>query len=252
MSTTAPAGGPTLDPGRHRVLVVEDDPDIRTLLVSALRRHGYQVASADAGSAALFETGHFQPDLILLDVMLPDLDGFEVTRYLRDSGIHTPILFLTARTGAEDRVGGLRAGGDDYVTKPFHLEEVLLRVQAILRRTRPQLADATTEDRLHYADLLLDRETHQVTRGGVPVALSPTEFQLLDCLLTTPVRVLTKAEILKQVWQHDFAGDTRIVDTYIKYLRRKLDRKGPPLIHNVRGVGYTLRLQPDATASAQP
>ncbi|MFF0726950.1 response regulator transcription factor [Streptomyces sp. NPDC004134] len=240
MSTPQDRSRP-LVPGRHRVLVVEDDPGIRTLLTSALTAYGYRVATADSGSAALFEAGAFTPDLIVLDVMLPDLDGFAVTRQLRLAGIHTPVLFLTARTEPEDRVSGLRAGGDDYVTKPFHLQEVLLRVHAILRRTagRPR---AEQPSRLRYADVELDLRTHEVSRSGEPVPLSPTEFRLLACLLARSTRVVSKADILQEVWHHDFAGDTRIVDTYIKYLRRKIDRTGRPLIHTIRGVGYTLRL----------
>ncbi|MEU6417112.1 response regulator transcription factor [Streptomyces spiralis] len=229
----------------HTVLVVEDDASIRTLLTSALSAAGYAVASASSGQEAMFEAGSRRPDLIVLDVMLPDTDGFQVTRDLRAQGVYTPVLFLTARTGVEDRIIGLSSGGDDYVTKPFHVQEVLLRVRAILRRS----ATLTNGSRapLRYADLTLDENTHEVRRADRPVKLSPTEFRLLACLLAQPERVLEKPEILQQVWQYGFSGDTRIVDTYVKNLRRKIDCDGPPLIHTVRGVGYCLRLPRDET-----
>ncbi|KOU56463.1 alkaline phosphatase [Streptomyces sp. MMG1533] len=231
--------GPSL--ARHTVLVVEDDPSIRTLLTSALHAAGYAVATADSGRSAMFEAGRCQPDLILLDVGLPDTDGFAVTRHLRAEGVYTPVLFLTARTDIEDRIIGLSSGGDDYVTKPFHVQEVLLRIRAILRRSSaPPLAGARRGP-LRYADLTLDEESHEVHRAGHPVRLSPTEFRLLVCLLSQPERVLDKREILNQVWHYDFAGDARIVDTYVRNLRRKIDCVPPTLIHTVRGVGYCLR-----------
>ncbi|SFE06041.1 two-component system, OmpR family, response regulator [Actinacidiphila alni] len=238
-----PAGG-------HTVLVVEDDASIRTLLTSALSAAGYAVASAGGGQEGMFEAGSRRPDLIVLDVMLPDTDGFRFTRELRAQGVYTPVLFLTARTGVEDRIIGLSSGGDDYVTKPFHVQEVLLRVRAILRRSGAAASPVGARPLLQYADLVLDESTREVRRGDCLLKLSPTEFRLLACLLARPERVLEKAEILQQVWQYDFSGDTRIVDSYIKNLRRKVDRSAPPLIHTVRGVGYCLRVPRDETGAA--
>ncbi|MFC8533264.1 response regulator transcription factor [Streptomyces sp. NPDC057249] len=227
---------------RHTVLVVEDDPGIRTLLTSALTAAGHHVASAANGREALDEVERLRPDLIVLDVTLPDTDGFAVTRALRARGDYTPVLFLTARTDIEDRIIGLSSGGDDYVTKPFHIQEILLRIRAILRRTGATPRPPAEQPPLRYADLSVDRERHTVHRGGEPVRLSPTEFRLLVCLVSRAEKVLEKQEILLDVWSYGFAGDTRIVDTYIKNLRRKIDRADRPLIHTVRGVGYCLRL----------
>ncbi|MGW2590956.1 response regulator transcription factor [Streptomyces sp. NPDC001515] len=226
----------------HTVLVVEDDPGIRTLLSSALTAAGYRVVTAVDGRAAVEATDRCRPDLIVLDVMLPDTDGFAVTRELRARGDYTPVLFLTARTDIEDRIIGLSSGGDDYVTKPFHIQEILLRIRAILRRTAGAPRRGPEPPPLRYADLSVDRERHTVHRAGRAVRLSPTEFRLLVCLVSHPEKVLGKQEILMEVWQYGFAGDTRIVDTYIKNLRRKIDRADRPLIHTVRGVGYCLRL----------
>ncbi|MGW0686278.1 response regulator transcription factor [Streptomyces sp. NPDC002754] len=241
---------PARTPGAaHTVLVVEDDASIRTLLTSALGAAGYAVASASSGQEAMSEAGSRRPDLIVLDVMLPDTDGFQVTRALRAQGIYTPVLFLTARTEVEDRIIGLSSGGDDYVTKPFHVQEVLLRIRAILRRTGISASASATGVRplLRYTDLSLDEDTREVRRAGRPLKLSPTEFRLLACLLSHPERVMEKAEILQQVWWYGFSGDTRIVDTYVKNLRRKIDQDGPALIHTVRGVGYCLRLPRDGS-----
>ncbi|CAL9495065.1 response regulator transcription factor [Streptomyces sp. enrichment culture] len=229
----------------HTVLVVEDDASIRTLLTSALTAAGYGVLSAAAGQEALALALDRRPHLIVLDVMLPDTDGFRLTRELRARGVYTPVLFLTARGDVEDRIIGLSSGGDDYVTKPFHIQEVLLRIRAILRRSNAPASVTGAAPALRYADLTLDEATREVRRGDRPVRLSPTEFRLLACLLAHPERVLEKAEILQQVWQYDFSGDTRIVDTYIKNLRRKIDRTPPALVHTVRGVGYCLRLPRD-------
>ncbi|QEV42752.1 DNA-binding response regulator [Streptomyces nodosus] len=234
----------------HTVLVVEDDPSIRTLLTSALTAAGYTVASAADGQEAMTEAGSRRPDLIVLDVMLPDTDGFQLTRDLRAQGTYTPVLFLTARTGVEDRIIGLSSGGDDYVTKPFHIQEVLLRIRAILRRSSAPASTSGVRPPLRYADLTLDERTHEVRRTGRLLKLSPTEFRLLACLLSRPERVLDKTEILQQVWQYDFSGDTRIVDTYVKNLRGKIDRDPPALIHTVRGVGYCLRLPRDEPNTA--
>ncbi|MFD4989856.1 response regulator transcription factor [Streptomyces sp. NPDC058374] len=235
-----PASGPA--PAQPTILVVEDDPSIRTLLTTALGAAGYAVVVAVTGQEAMFRAGDRQPDLIIMDVMLPDADGFDLTRQLRAQGLYTPVLFLTARTEVEDRIIGLSSGGDDYVTKPFHVQEVLLRVRAILRRAAAPAAPSRTRPPLRYADLVLDEDAHTVHRAGLPLHLSPTEFRLLACLMTQAERVLDKSEILQEVWQYDFAGDTRIVDTYIKNLRRKVDATPPAMIHTVRGVGYCLRL----------
>ncbi|MBT2213532.1 MULTISPECIES: response regulator transcription factor [Actinomadura] len=237
----------------RRVLVVEDEDGIRVLLESTLRLAGYEVDSCDTGQGALLAVERFHPDLILLDVMLPDLDGLAVTGGLRAVGVDTPILFLTALGDVQDRIAGLAAGADDYVTKPFSLEEVLLRVQAILRRScAADVGDTAGEDVLRYADLVLDAGAHEVHRAGEYVPLSPTEFSLLAYLMANPRRVLSKNQILDHVWRYDFNGDGRIVETYVKYLRRKIDRFDPPLIHTVRGVGYCLRLPREHTESAGP
>ncbi|NED92931.1 response regulator transcription factor, partial [Streptomyces sp. SID11233] len=199
----------------HTVLVVEDDASIRTLLTTALGAAGYTVASAADGQEARSQAGRRRPDLIVLDVMLPDTDGFRLTRELRAQGVYTPVLFLTARAGVEDRIRGLGSGGDDYVTKPFHIQEVLLRIRAILRRAGAPASTAPVRPPLRYAGLALDEHTHAVEHAGRPLRLSPTEFRLLACLLARPEHVLEKAEILQQVWRYDFSGDTRIVDTYV-------------------------------------
>ncbi|MBO3748151.1 response regulator transcription factor [Streptosporangiaceae bacterium NEAU-GS5] len=221
-----------------RVLVVDDEPNICALLSQTLRLTGFEVDAAGTGGAALISAERFRPDLIVLDVMLPDLDGFEVARRLTD---RVPVLFLTARDTVEDRVKGLLLGADDYVTKPFSLEEVVLRIRAILRRSRAG-ARAADDAALRYADLELDADAHEVRRAGVLVELSPTEFNLLEYLMTNAGRVLSKAQILDNVWHYDFDGDASIVESYVYYLRKKIDRWDPPLIHTVRGVGYTLRL----------
>lgn len=235
---------PALDgtTGTARVLVVDDEPNISALLAATLRLIAYDTRVAATGRAALACVEEFDPHLVVLDVMLPDLDGFEVARRLRAAGRPVPVLFLTARDTVEDRVTGLVVGADDYVAKPFSLEEVVLRIRAILRRSRPETPTAPESPTLRYADLELDDDAHQVRRAGQPVDLSPTEFRLLRYLLVNAGRVVSKAQILDRVWNYDFGGDGRIVESYVYYLRRKVDRLGPPLIHTVRGVGYTLRL----------
>jgi two-component system, OmpR family, response regulator len=225
-----------------RVLVVDDEPNIRRLLSQTFRMIGFEVRTAGGGVDALVGAEEFEPDLVVLDVMMADLDGFEVTRRLRAAGREVPVLFLTARDAVRDRVSGLSAGADDYVAKPFSLEELVLRARAILRRSRGEPAGAG-DAVLRYADLELDDEAHEVRRAGRLVELSPTEFNLLRYLLTNAGRVLSKTQILDQVWKYDFGGDGRIVECYIYYLRRKIDVEGrTPLIHTVRGVGYTLRV----------
>jgi two-component system OmpR family response regulator len=224
-----------------KILVVDDEPNIRALLAATLRLIDFEVRVAGGGREALIAAEEYEPDLVVLDVMLPDLDGFQVAQRLRTSGQPVPVLFLTARDAVEDRISGLTAGADDYVTKPFSLEEVVLRIRAILRRSRGEtaLVDAGV---LRYADLELDEDAHEVRRGGAVVDLSPTEFNLLRYLLTNAGRVVSKAQILDRVWSYDFGGDGRIVESYVYYLRRKIDKWDPPLIHTVRGVGYALRL----------
>ncbi|MEV6957409.1 response regulator transcription factor [Streptomyces sp. NPDC051183] len=232
-------------PVRPTVLVVDDEPNICDLLSQTLRLVGFDVVAAATGFDALTAAERAQPDLIVLDVMLPDLDGFEVATRLRATGQDFPVLFLTARDSTDDRIRGLTAGGDDYVTKPFSLEEIILRIRAILRRTGSATGTnphAAPDPVLRYADLELDEDRHEVRRGGRLVELSPTEFNLLRFLLEHPGRVISKAQILDRVWSYDFGGDSRIVESYIYYLRKKLDSTGPQLIHTVRGVGYTLRL----------
>jgi two-component system OmpR family response regulator len=232
------AADPTAGP---KLLVVDDEPNIGALLAATLRLVGFDVRVAETGTQALAAAAEFDPDLMVLDVMLPDFDGFEVARRLRASGRPVPVLFLTARDSVEDRISGLTAGGDDYVTKPFSLEEVVLRIRAILRRSRggQELVDNGT---LRYADLEMDEDAHEVRRGGKLIDLSPTEFNLLRYLLTNAGRVVSKAQILDRVWNYDFGGDGRIVESYVYYLRRKVDKFEPPLIHTVRGVGYALRM----------
>ncbi|NJC71704.1 response regulator transcription factor [Planosporangium thailandense] len=225
-----------------RVLVVDDEPNICALLSATLRLTGYDVRVATGGNEALVAAAEYEPDLVVLDVMLPDLDGFEVAQRLRASGQHVPVLFLTARDAVEDRISGLAVGGDDYVTKPFNLEEVVLRIRAILRRSGRGSQGPDTGGTLTYADLELDDEAHEVRRAGKLIELSPTEFNLLRYLMTNAGRVVSKSQILDRVWHYDFGGDGRIVESYVYYLRRKIDKVGPPLIHTVRGVGYSLRL----------
>ena len=229
-----------------RLLVVDDEPNIRELLATSLRFAGFEVYAAADGGSALRLARDVEPDLVVLDVMLPDMDGFAVTRRLREKGQHVPVLFLTARDDTSDKVQGLTVGGDDYVTKPFSLEEVVARIRAILRRTQP--GEQLESSVLRYADLELDDDTHEVRRAGHEVDLSPTEFKLLRYLMLNPNRVLSKTQILDHVWQYDWGGDANIVESYISYLRRKIDHltdaegnRLPPLIHTRRGVGYLLR-----------
>ncbi|MCP2326815.1 two-component system OmpR family response regulator [Hamadaea flava] len=220
-----------------KLLVVEDDPNIVELLSASLRFAGFEVRTATSGSAGVTAFKEARPDLVVLDVMLPDLDGFEVIRQMRSDGVRTPVVFLTARDATEDKVRGLTLGGDDYVTKPFSLEELTARIRAVLRRT----AGEPASPKLTFADLSLDEETHEVYRGGKLIQLSPTEFKLLRYLMLNPNRVLSKAQILDHVWNYDFRGDDNIVESYISYLRRKIDTVQPRLIQTLRGVGYVLR-----------
>ncbi|QBF47168.1 response regulator transcription factor [Janibacter limosus] len=225
------------------LLVVEDEPNIRELLATSLRFAGFQVEVAGDGATALDIVHRLEPDLIVLDVMLPDIDGFEVASRLRAAERHQPILFLTARDSLDDKIKGLTVGGDDYVTKPFSLEEVIARIRVILRRTQDV---PFAESVLRFADLELDDEGHEVRRAGRSIDVSPTEFKLLRYLMLNPNRVLSKAQILDHVWDYDFRGEMGIVESYISYLRRKIDTEGlPTLIHTKRGFGYVLRLPPE-------
>ncbi|MDP9294401.1 MAG: response regulator transcription factor [Actinomycetota bacterium] len=223
----------------HRVLVVDDEPNIVDVISMALRFQGFAVESAGTGAEAIAAVGSFRPDLILLDVMLPDMEGFDVARRLGAERSRVPIIFLTARDGTEDKVRGLTLGGDDYVTKPFSLEELVARIRSILRRAG--LAEPESS-RLVFEDLELDEDAHEVSRAGAPVDLTATEYRLLRYLMLNPRRVLTRPQLLEHVWEYDFNGDARVLETYVSYLRKKLDIHGPPLIHTVRGVGYALRV----------
>jgi two-component system OmpR family response regulator len=222
------------------VLVVDDDEFIRDLTSSALRIAGFATTTSVSGLEALTTIERQRPDLVVLDVGLPGVDGFEVCRRLRASGDQTPVVFLTARDADEDKLSGFTKGGDDYLTKPFSLEELVARVRAVLRRTGPQAPSS----RLRYADLELDEETLRVTRAGRPIQLSPTELKVLRFLLLNRERVLSKAQILDHVWDYDFGGNAGVVENYISYLRKKIDTSDPPLIHTVRGFGYVLRTEP--------
>jgi two-component system OmpR family response regulator len=225
---------------RLRVLVVDDEPSIVDVISMALRHHGFSVAAAATGTDALTRAREWRPHVMVLDVMLPDMDGFDVARQLAGERAGVPILFLSARDATADKVRGLTTGGDDYVTKPFSLEELIARLRIILRRTG---AYETASSRLSFADLELDEETREVSRGGDPVELTATEFRLLRYLMLNPRRVLTRAQLLDHVWSYDFGGDARVLETYISYLRKKIDaERDVPLLHTVRGVGYALRL----------
>ena len=230
-----------------RILVVDDEPRITELVAMALRYEDFEVETADSGREALRAVEDFRPSLIVLDVMLPDLDGFAVTERLKAERVSTPILFLTARDAVEDKVRGLTLGGDDYMTKPFSLEELVARIRALLRRT-----EAAEEGPMTFADLELDDDLHEVRRGGTPIDLTATEFRLLRYLMQNAPRVLSKAQILDHVWNYDFGGDANIVETYVSYLRKKIDALGPPLILTVRGVGYRLAAPTPAPSTPRP
>ena len=225
----------------QKILVVDDERSISDLIATSLRFVGFEVETATNGSEALTVAEAFRPDAVVLDVMMPGMDGFEVCKKLRDDGQRIGVLFLTAKDTTEDKINGLTVGGDDYMTKPFSLEELIARLKAILRRTgsTPNTLD---DEKILFADLELNEATHEVHRAGVQLELSPTEFTLLRYLLINADRVVSKSQILDHVWQYDFRGDAGIVETYISYLRKKVDAVEPPLIHTVRGVGYRLRL----------
>ena len=221
-----------------RILVVDDEEYLTDLLSTSLRFQGFEVVCAWSGFDALSAVASFAPDLILLDVTMPDIDGIEVCRRLRDSGNSVPVIFLTARDTKADLLSGFAIGGDDYITKPFSLEEVVVRIRAVLKRSSTGGED---EEILTYADLLMNEATHVVTRGGKEIDLSPTEWRLLRYLMVNAERVLSKQQILSYVWSYDFGGEVGSVETYISYLRKKIDSGRGPLIQTIRGVGYTLR-----------
>jgi two-component system OmpR family response regulator len=222
----------------HRILVVDDEPNILDVLAMALRFQGFQIETAATGEQALAAAASFKPQLMVLDIMLPDMEGFEVARRLGAQRAEIPIIFLTARDATEDKIRGLSIGGDDYVTKPFSLEELIARIRTVLRRTGKAEADTS---RIDFEDVELDDDTREVTRAGAPIELTATEYRLLRYLMLNPRRVLTREQILNHVWDYDFGGDARVLETYVSYLRKKLDAHGPSLIHTVRGVGYALR-----------
>jgi two-component system OmpR family response regulator len=222
-----------------RVLVVDDEPSLAELMSSVLRYEGWDIRTAADGSSAVRTARDFQPDAIVLDIMLPDFDGLEVLRRVRTTQPHVCVLFLTARDSVQDRINGITAGGDDYVTKPFSLEEVLARLRGLLRRAGMARASSGTE--LTVADLTMDEDAREVRRGGDLIELTATEFELLRFMMRNPRRVLSKAQILDRVWNYDFGGQAHVVELYISYLRRKIDTGREPLIHTVRGVGYVLK-----------
>jgi two-component system, OmpR family, response regulator len=241
--TSSPATGLLRPDGTPvRVLVVDDEPDLAEVLSAVLRYEGWDVQVAGDGASALRLAREFMPDAVVLDIMLPDVGGLEVLRRLRAEIPQVCVLFLTARDSVEDRIAGITAGGDDYVTKPFSLEEVLARLRGLLRRAG--MTRAGTGDKLSVGDLIMDEDAREVTRAGQLVDLTPTEFELLRFLMRNPRRVLSKAQILDRVWSYDFGGQAHVVELYISYLRRKIDAGRAPLIHTVRGVGYVLKPVP--------
>ncbi len=246
MSMQNPAAAPArlqrLDGSPVRVLVVDDEHNLTELLSMALRYEGWDVRTASTGSAAVRAAKEFEPDAVALDMMLPDFDGLEVLRRMRGHSPNIPVLFLTAKDAVEDRVAGLTAGGDDYVTKPFSLEEVVARLRALMRRTAVMAEESSSM--LVVGDLTMDEDSHEVTRGGEQVQLTATEFELLRYLMRNPKRVLSKAQILDRVWNYDFGGQANVVELYISYLRKKIDAGRAPMIHTMRGVGYVLKPAP--------
>ncbi|MCR6493296.1 response regulator transcription factor [Cellulomonas sp. P24] len=239
---TRPDGSPI------RALVVDDEPNLAELLATALRYEGWQVEIALTGNSATRTAKALQPDVVVLDMMLPDIDGLQVLRRIRANTPHVPVLFLTARDAVEDRVAGLTAGGDDYVTKPFSLEEVVARLRALLRRTGA--VTAQDEALLVVGDLILNEDSHEVERDGDEITLTATEFELLRYLMRNPRRALSKAQILDRVWNYDFGGQANIVELYVSYLRRKIDAGREPMIHTLRGVGYVLKPAPSASRAS--
>jgi two-component system, OmpR family, response regulator len=222
-----------------RVLVVDDERTLTDLMLMALKYEGWEVKSAADGASAIRTAREWRPDIVILDVMLPDVDGLEVLQRIREEDRQVPVLFLTAKDAVEDRIAGITAGGDDYVTKPFSLEEVVARLRGLIRRTT--LAKDRSDAVLTVGDLTLDEDSHDVDRGGTAVSLTATEFELLRYLMRNPRRVLSKAQILDRVWNYDFGGQANVVELYISYLRKKIDAGRSPMIHTVRGAGYVLK-----------
>jgi two-component system OmpR family response regulator len=238
-----------LSPEHAELLVVDDEPFLRDAVAASLRFLGFEVTTAESGTGALRLARNRPFDLVVMDVMLPDTDGFEVVRRLRGEGSRVPVIFLTARDTQDDKVTGLTLGGDDYLTKPFGLEELAARIRSVLRRTRPAAAPGGPV--LTFADIELDQDSYEVRRGGESIELSPTEFRLLRYLMLNPARVLTRAQLLAHVWDYDFGGSSTVVTTYVAYLRRKLAMHGPDVVHTQRGIGYCLRLpRPGEPASS--
>lgn len=238
--TSAPTPLSRPDGSPVRALVVDDEPSLGELIQMALRYEGWQVETATDGASALNKARVFQPDVVVLDIMMPGIDGLEVLKRMRASGDDVAVLFLTAKDAVNDRVIGLTAGGDDYVTKPFSLEEVVARLRSLLRRTG-RAVTGYTDPVLRVGDLTLDEESYEVTRAGRPIELTAKEFELLRYLMRNPRRVVSKLQILDRVWSYDFEGRSSIVEIYISYLRKKIEADGPPMIHTVRGVGYLIK-----------
>jgi len=236
-----PAKAEAAEANTSRILVVDDESSISELIATSLKFVGFDVRTAASGSEALRLAEEFKPHALILDVMLPDQNGFEVCRQLRNDGHNVGVLFLTAKDSVEDKINGLTIGGDDYVTKPFSLEELVARLRALLRRIGA-VEGTVDEEKIRFADLELDEATHEIRRAGNLIELSPTEFLLLRYLMINADRVVSKSQILDHVWQYDFRGDAGIVETYVSYLRKKIDIYEPALIHTVRGVGYRMRL----------
>ena len=240
---SSPVAGPRLrraDGGPVRAVVVDDEATLSDLLSMALRYEGWDVRTAAEGRAAVALVREFQPDVVVLDVMLPDIDGLQVLKRLRDDGQEVPILFLTAKDALDDRIAGLTAGGDDYVTKPFSLEELVARLRGLIRRSTMVVAESN-DPVLRVGDLVLDEDSYEVRRSGRLIELTATEFELLRFLMRNPRRVMSKAQILDRVWSYDFGGRSSIVEIYISYLRKKIDADEQPMIHTVRGVGYMIK-----------
>ena len=238
--TLPPAKLTRIDGTPVRALVVDDEVSLGELLQMALRYEGWDVRTTTDGQQALILARQFKPDVIVLDVMMPHLDGLEVLHRMRADGLDIPVLFLTAKDSVDDRIAGLTAGGDDYVTKPFSLEEVVARLRGLIRRSSRIVSDAVDPE-LRVGDLLLNEESYEVSRAGVPIGLTATEFELLRYLMRNPRRVLSKSQILDRVWSYDFGGRSSIVEIYISYLRKKIDADAGQMIHTVRGVGYVIK-----------
>ncbi|GGF12034.1 response regulator transcription factor [Subtercola lobariae] len=246
LSSSSSAARPRLsraDGTAVRALVVDDEPTLTDLLSMALRYEGWEVKTASEGRQAVTVAREFRPDVIVLDVMLPDIDGLQVLQRVRADGQETPVLFLTAKDSLDDRIAGLTAGGDDYVTKPFSLEELVARLRGLLRRSTVLVTDAVDPE-VVVGDLVLNEDSHEVHRAGEPIELTATEFELLRFLMRNPRRVLSKAQILDRVWSYDFGGRSSVVEIYISYLRKKVDAGHAPMIHTVRGAGYMLKTAP--------